>query len=376
MMGKKTRLLFAAGTGALTMSGAHAQSSVQLYGLMDLSAVSYQTNANADGKHVISMGINGEPWFSGSRFGMKGAEDLGGGLKAIFRLEAEYRVSDGGMEDPGQIFDRDAWVGFESDTFGKVTAGFQNTVARDAAAIYGDPYGSAALTTEEGGWTNANNFKQLIFYAGSATGTRYENSVVWKKLFTNGVFAAAGYAFGNHTSFGTDATYTGALGYNGGPFNVSAFYNHVNNGGFTNQAYSIGGNYTYSIVRLNAGYFHYSGDQGALGQRHDNAWTVSLKLSPKGPFDYAIGYQQMHASNAAFDDTGGTANANLGFNPGGGTASGYKETLYASMFYHMSKRTELYIAGDYMKLHDGYVVATTFGAKNQLELTTGIRTRF
>ncbi|SMG55453.1 porin [Paraburkholderia susongensis] len=375
-MGKNTRLLLVAGGSALAMSGAHAQSSVQLYGLMDLSAVSYQTNANASGNHVISMGINGEPWFSGSRFGMKGAEDLGGGLKAIFRLEAEYRVSDGGMEDPGQIFDRDAWVGFDSDTFGKVTAGFQNTVARDAAAIYGDPYGSAALTTEEGGWTNQNNFKQLIFYAGSATGTRYENSVVWKKLFNNGLYAAAGYAFGNHTSFGTDATYTGALGYNGGPFNVSAFFNHVNNNGFTNKSYSIGGNYTYSIVRLNAGYFHYSGDQGALGQRHDNAWTVSLKLSPKGPFDYAIGYQQMHASNAAFDDTGGTANANLAFNPDTGTASGYKETLYASMFYHLSKRTELYVAGDYMKLHDGYVVATTYGAKNQLELTTGIRTRF
>ena len=280
------------------------------------------------------------------------------------------------MEDPGQLFDRDAWVGFESDTFGKVTAGFQNTVARDAAAIYGDPYGSANLTTEEGGWTNANNFKQLIFYAGSATGTRYENSVVWKKLFNDGVFAAAGYAFGNHTSFGTDATYTGALGYNGGPFSVSAFYNHVNNNGFTNQAYSIGGNYRFSIVRVNAGYFHYSGDQGALGQRHDNAWTVSLKLSPKGPLDYAIGYQQMHASNAAFDDNGSTANANLGFNPDTGTGSGYKETLYASMFYHLSKRTERYVAGDYMKLHDGYKVATTYGAKNQLELTTGIRTRF
>jgi hypothetical protein len=36
----------------------------------------------------------------------------------------------------------------------------------------------------------------------------------------------------------------------------------------------------------------------------------------------------------------------------------------------------VYIAGDYMKLHGGYTVATTFGANNQLELTSGIRTRF
>jgi hypothetical protein len=48
------------------------------------------------------------------------------------------------------------------------------------------------------------------FYAGSATGTRYENSVAWKKLVNNGIFTAAGYAFGNRTSFGKDATNTRA----------------------------------------------------------------------------------------------------------------------------------------------------------------------
>lgn len=56
--------------------------------------------------------------------------------------------------------------------------------------------------------------------------------------------------------------------------------------------------------------------------------------------------------------------------------NGFDETLYASVFYHLSKRTELYLAGDYMKLHGGYKVASTFGSNNRLELTTGIRTRF
>jgi predicted porin len=84
----------------------------------------------------------------------------------------------------------------------------------------------------------------------------------------------------------------------------------------------------------------------------------------------------MHASNAAFNSDVGMANANLGFDPDTGTGSGYKETLYGSVFYHLSKRTEVYVAGDYMKLHKGYVVSTTFGAKNPLELTTGIGTCF
>ena len=374
---KKRHLTLALASGALAVSSAHAQSSVQLYGLLDLSVPTYVTHADAKGNHVVGMGVDGEPWFSGSRWGVKGAEDIGGGSKIIFRLESEYRVSDGAMEDPGQLFDRDAWVGLQNDRLGKITFGFQNTIARDASTIYGDPYGSASLSTEEGGWTNANNFKQMIFYAASATGTRYNNGVAWKKLFDNGLFLSAGYAFGNTTSFPTGSNYQAAIGYNGGPFNVSAFYSHVNNLGNTNQSYSVGGNYIFSIVRLNAGYFHYLGDQGALGQRHDDAWTVSMKIAPKGPFDYELGYQQMRVKNAAYNTDGDIPNANVGaFDPASSLHNGYKETLYWSAFYHLSKRTEVYVAGDYMRLHGGYTVATTFGATNQLELTTGIRTRF
>lgn len=382
---KKTYRTLALTAGALVATGAHAQSNVQLYGLMDLSVPTYITHANANGDHKLGMGNDGEPWFSGSRWGLQGKEDLGGGNKLIFRLESEYVVANGQMEDSGQIFDRDAWVGLENDTIGKFTAGFQNTIARDAAAIYGDPYGSAQLRYEEGGWTNSNNFKQMIFYAGGATGTRYENGLAWKKLFKNGLFLSAGYAFSNSTAFATGSTYQAAIGYNGGPFNVSSFYNHVNNGGNVDQTWSLGGNYTFGIARVNAGYFRYLGNQGSLGQRQDNAWTVSFKLAPKGPLDYEIGYQQMRVHNAAYtqadangDGGGLIPNANLSsnFDPAGGTHNGFKETVYASTFYHLSKRTELYLAGDYMKLHGGYTVGSTFGRDTQLEVTTGIRTRF
>jgi predicted porin len=374
---KQKYFAYAVAAGALAANGAHAQSSVQLYGLIDLSAPTYQSHADASGNHVIGMGIGGEPWFSGSRWGVKGAEDIGAGTKVIFRLESEYRMSDGQMEDPGQIFDRDAWVGLQNDTFGKLTMGFQNTIARDASAIYGDPYASAGLSTEEGGWTNANNFKQMIFYAASATGTRYNNGIAWKKLFDSGLYASAGYAFGNTTTFSSNSNYQAALGYNGGPFNVSAFYSHADRAGFMNQSYSVGGNYTFSIVRINAGYFGYLGDQGSLGKRRDNAWTVSFKLAPKGAFDYELGYQQMRVKNAAYNSDGDIPNANIGtFDPTQGVHDGYKETLYGSVFYHLSKRTEVYLAGDYMRLHGGYTVSTTYGATSQVEVTSGIRTRF
>ncbi|GBH25179.1 porin [Burkholderia vietnamiensis] len=376
-MKRTTLALSIAATGLCAGTHAHAQSSVQLYGLMDLSFPTYRTHADANGNHVIGMGNEGEPWFSGSRWGLRGAEDIGGGTRIIFRLEGEYVVANGQMEDDGQLFDRDAWVGVEDPRLGKLTAGFQNTIARDAAAIYGDAYGAAKLTTEEGGWTNSNNFKQMIFYAAGPTGTRYNNGVAWKKVFGNGIFASAGYQFSNSTAFATGSAYQVALGYNGGPFAVSGFYNHVNHGGFTNQTFSVGGNYAFSIVRLNAGYFRYNGDQGSLGQRHDDSWTVSMKIAPRGPLDYELGYQQMRVKNAAYNADGFVPNANLGaFSLTSGVGNGFKETLYGSVFYHLSKRTEVYLAGDYMKLHGGYTVASTFGAKNQLELTSGIRTRF
>src|SRR5205807_2074127 len=140
--------------------------------------------SNAKGERLLGYQT---PWFSGSRWGVKGSEDLGGGLKAIFRLESEFVVQTGEMDTPGVLFNRDSWVGLESASLGKLTFGRQNTLARDFAQIYGDAYGTSKLTTEEGGFTNTNNFKQLIFYAGSATGTRYDNGVVWKKAFDNGL---------------------------------------------------------------------------------------------------------------------------------------------------------------------------------------------
>jgi predicted porin len=374
---KQKYLTLAVAAGALASSGAHAQSSVQLYGLIDLSALAYTTNADTAGKHVIGMGHDGEPWFSGSRWGVRGAEDIGGGNKIIFTLESEFVAANGQMEDPGQIFDRDSWVGIENSTIGQVTAGFKDTVAKDFSGLYADPYTSAEFSTKEGAYTNSNNFKQMVFYAAGPTGTRSENGIQWRKLFSNGIYAAAGYQFSNSTQFANGSGYQAVLGWNVGPASIGGFYSHTNNGGFTDQTYSVGGDYRFGIGRVNAGYFHYTGKQGALPDREDNAWTVSFKLAPHGPLDYELGYQQMHVKNAAYTSDGFIPNANSGaFSLTSGVHNGYKETLYASTFYHLSKRTELYLAADYMKLHGGYTVSTTYGHNNQLEVATGIRTRF
>ncbi len=371
----KKSLLALAVLGALGSFGAaHAQSNVTVYGLID-TTISTVNNANAAGQRLTGFQV---PWFSGSRLGFQGKEDLGSGLKTIFRLESEYVTTTGEMDTPGVLFNRDAWVGLQSDSLGKLTFGRQNALGRDVAAQYIDTYGSDRVSTNEGGGSNTNNFKQLIFYAGSATGTRLNNGVVWKKLFSNGLFTGLAYQFGEVPgSFARNTTETAALGYNGANFSVSSFATQANINAQTHRSYSLGGAYVFGMMRLNAGYFHYTADQGALGQRKDDAYTVSTKFKPAGAFDYELGYQVMKANNAAYNAAGtSTLNAFADTSTATTVGTGKKSTLYGSVFYHLSKRTELYVAADYMKLRNGYRVASANGFSNQTELAAGMRTRF
>jgi len=377
----------AAGSGVLPAGVSYAQGEglsystpsgfVSLYGLIDVSYV-HSNHADAAGD---SLNTGRVAWFSGNRWGMYGKRAMGdSGLNVIFRLESEFESQTGAMDTPGVLFNRDAWVGVENDMLGKLTFGRQNAIARDpaASAIYGDPYGPAAPSTEEGGYTNNNNFKQLIFYAGSATGTRIDNGIVWKKAFDSGIVAGAQYQFGGvagDTSRGSSETVS--LAYKGGAFNMAGFATSANVAGLKDKSYSVGGNYTVGPVRVNAGYFHYTGEQpAALGDRKDSAYTVSAKFAPAGKMDYELGYQNMKATNAAVNGGGNVLNAFANTSAATATATGSRATLYASAFYHFDKITEVYVAADYLKLKDGYKFGATNGFPSQTELALGLRTRF
>ena len=378
----------AAETKAAPMSGykrgeglslGNADGFVTLYGLIDVSYV-HTDHANAAGNSVTTPRV---AWFSGNRWGMNGSRKMGdSGLNVIFRLESEYESQTGSMDTAGVLFNRDAWVGVESKDLGKLTLGRQNSIARDPAssAIYGDPYGPAAPSTEEGGYTNNNNFKQLIFYAGSATGTRIDNGVVWKKAFTNGLLVGAEYQFGGVAGdFSKGSTKTLTLAYAGGQYNLAGFATSANVAGLTNTSYSVGGNVQIGEVRLNSGFFHYTADQGAagvLGKRKDTAYTLSAKWSPAGPVDYTLGYQVMKADHAAVNGSGNVINAFGNASAASATATGSRSTLYTAASYHFDKITEIYVAGDYLKLKDGYKVGATNGSTSQTEVAVGMRTKF
>ncbi|MDR5663928.1 porin, partial [Burkholderia cenocepacia] len=73
---------------------------------------------------------------SGSRWGLKGAEDLGGGLQAVFTLEGGFRPSDGGLGQGGRLFGRSAYVGLGKKGLGTLTFGRQYEPITDLVAQY------------------------------------------------------------------------------------------------------------------------------------------------------------------------------------------------------------------------------------------------
>ena len=348
---------------------------VTLYGLLDIT-LSNVSHADALGNHRTGYQVS---WFSGNRWGITGKHALASNMPSvIFKLESEFDIRTGEEDTAGVLFNRDAWIGFESEDLGRVTFGRQNALARDFSGNYGDPYGGAPVTLEEGGYTNTNNFKQLIFYAGSATGTRINNGVVWKKRWGSNWVSGLAYQFGNVAGdFSRNTTETAALAYNGGIFNVDGFYDRANISGLKHQSYSIGGNVIFNpLVRVNGGWFHYTADQPIVGERHDNAYTVSTKISPEGPWDYELGYQIFKAKNAGYASNGFTVRAFTDTSGVKTAGRGDRKTLYGSVFYHFDRRTEAYLAADYLKTTDGYKDPGPKGRDTQSEVALGLRFRF
>ncbi|MCV9992668.1 porin, partial [Burkholderia pseudomallei] len=130
-MKKFVLTLCAAGCVSAT---AHAQGTVTLYGIVDagLGYASNQrvaTSKGALGAPVAYRGASSYSFasgtWSGSRWGLKGKEDLGDGLAAVFQLENGFNIGTGQLGQGGRMFGRQAWMGLSSTRFGTLTMGRQ-----------------------------------------------------------------------------------------------------------------------------------------------------------------------------------------------------------------------------------------------------------
>ncbi|AMM17204.1 porin [Burkholderia sp. PAMC 28687] len=192
---------------------AQAQNSVTLYGVID-SGIGYVHNAQGNQK-LVGM-INGN--LSGDRWGLKGQEDLGGGLKAIFQLESGFDVGTGRLGQGGREFGRQAFVGLTADQYGTVTIGRQYDPLVDMVqGITADNYFGSAFATPG----DVDNYDNSL---------RTSNAVKYVSPNWAGLQVEGLYGFSNLAgTTGQGQTWSGAVAYNNGPLGLAAGYFYSSN---------------------------------------------------------------------------------------------------------------------------------------------------
>lgn len=253
------------------------QSSLTLYGIVDLGLQwqkidlrDAKSNELASQRIGVASGVQ-----SGSRWGLRGQESLGGDLRAVFVLENGFDASNGTASQGGRLFGRQSTVGLQSDRLGQLDLGRQTNLATKYFLAI-DPFGQS--------FGQANMGASF----GSTNTVRYSNMVLYQTPSINGFRAGAGYSFDiqasqlyadnpgllNAKNESTDfpsmnnprAMTLGAT-YASGPWLVSASYDQVMGnvsiaGGAPPsipRAWVVGGLYDFKVVKLSAAYGQGSG---------------------------------------------------------------------------------------------------------------------
>ncbi|EIF28840.1 outer membrane protein (porin) [Burkholderia sp. Ch1-1] len=185
---------------------AHAQSSVTLYGVID-EGITYVSNAG--GSHLVKMDDSS---LLADRWGLKGREDLGGGLAAIFALESGFSVNNGALY--GSEFGRQAWVGLDS-RYGKLTMGRQYDFSRD----YMSPYGT------DGWWLSGYGVHQGAL--DREVFGRFNNSVRYESNDIRGFQFGGMYSFSNAAgNFHDGSGWSVGARYANSPFSAAVTYTY------------------------------------------------------------------------------------------------------------------------------------------------------
>jgi predicted porin len=380
-------------SGLLAASAVHAQSSVTLYGLID-AGLMYTNNVSKSGAggsliQATSGNING------SRFGVRGAEDLGGGLKAIFVLENGFNVQNGKLGQDGRMFGRQAYVGLSTTEFGAVTLGRQY----DSMVDFVSPLSGVAGTFGDAGFAHPFDNDNLDH------SVRMNNAVKYTSGNYAGLTFGGLYAFSNSTDFAVNRAYSAGVSYAYGPFTAAAAYLQIN--GSTNTTSSSSG-----AVDLNESAANGTGgfNLGAQVQRTAGA-ALNYKFGPAvigfvythSQFQGTTSFGQTNVGNSGtmrFDnyelngkyaltpavilgisDTYTDGHVGNGKNSAYGTDPKWNQVNFQAV-YLFSKRTDVYLEGMYQHaIGHNYVafINTAGGASssaNQVVATVGLRTRF
>ncbi|WP_347557256.1 porin [Robbsia sp. KACC 23696] len=290
----------AAFAGALMLSvPAFAQTSVTLYGVID-NSITYQNSqtalgSTANGRSIFKM-TNGAN--TGSRFGLKGSEELGGGNYAIFQLESGFNSATGAQQYTNAMFGRQAWVGLKNNQFGTLTFGRQYTSYYQLLS----PWSPTQYLTGFSG-AHPGDLDALD------TTVRVNNSIVYTSPKMYGFTFSGNYAMGGVPgSFNAGSTWSTAVQYVAGPVGVGVGFMKLNNatpgGGAFGANSTANTNGEQAVSAVTNGYQTAQSQQRfavAAGYTFSPAWDMSATYSN---VQYAPGTNSLFRDEAVFNTVG------------------------------------------------------------------------
>ncbi|BBU32657.1 porin (plasmid) [Burkholderia sp. THE68] len=384
---KKTLLI--AGILGTFAAAAHAQSSVTLYGTLDAGLV--YTN-NSGGHNNWQQGSGS---VSDTYFGLKGSEDLGGGLHALFKLESGFNLNNGRYTESNTMFNRQAYVGLQHDQYGTITLGRQY----DSMVDYLSPF-------SEAGAGYGNNLSAHPFDNDNLDHSfSIKNSVKYQSANYAGFKFGGLYGFSNDAGqFANNRAWSAGASYSTGPLNFGAAYlqtNNSRNSANANGAVSAGqgnnANLTAELQRTFGAGVNYTFGPATVGFVWTNTHYDQLLAASQGGSTIALpGNTNLHLNNfelngryaltpalsldAAYTYTDGKVTG------GNGTGDPKWHTVSLQADYSLSKRTDVYVEGVYQHAsgelgNAGANVAmintlSPSSTQNQVAATVGLRHRF
>jgi predicted porin len=320
----------------LAASGvASAQSTVTLYGLVDgyLGSVKEKTTVNGVSTSERQTKID-SGGFNTSRFGLRGSEDLGGGLKANFLLESGFNLDTGAVPNNGptntSVFSRQSWVGV-SGAFGEVKLGKMWTPFDDVKGFGAAGFDSTLFAPANNVWLS-NNYQD-----------RPGNSIYYSTPEFSGFSAAAMYSLGENKTAAVKAgrVASGHVKYAGGPAFIALSHQEEKADGnaVTTKFTQVNGSWDFGVAKL----------LGAYGQVKNGSFAdisiIPVTVATPQTFsdvdksrEYQIGVDV--PVGPALTLSGGVARAKATLAGGAGEAKSTGFGLAAK--YDVSKRTFLY----------------------------------
>ena len=311
--------LIALAVAGLTAAPAFAQSNVTVYGLVD-AGVAY--GKSGDTKLIgLANGV-----MSGNRFGLKGSEDLGNGLKAVFTLEQHFAIGNGNFVGSGFQFQRQSYAGLQG-SFGTVALGRQYApgflwTARITNAFAAGEFEPQEILTNSIGV--AGGPQASIHPASDA---RWNNSISYDSGDMGGLNVRVIYSFqDNQTEVdgGADASDDDKIGlgvaYNAGPLKVGGVYHKSKDPVEDLDELYLAGSYDLGVATINASVQQAKRDVSGAGEIDAMVYTLGAVV-PVGPGNIHFAVGQL--SDDVTDDNDSTS-----------VSLGYTQNL--------SKRTNVY----------------------------------